>query len=271
MALKVQKQKITPGSVLVTGGNTGIGRQLALDIAAAGYPVIIHYLAKERSSDKTLQHSVLGKGAAQETAKMIQNNGGRAEIVAADLRSEEEIESLAKYSVEAFDGLFAIINNAAQSRLPDSVEDIELAPANEMFMVNVVAPLMLLNRVRVLAQTHPTKLRRVLNISTNSAQVFPTQITYGASKAAVEAWTRSAAYELGPHGITVNAIAPGPIQTGWLTDELEQLITSQIPMRRCGFPEDIGAGVLFFLSENANWVTGQVLRICGGATLSGLH
>lgn len=108
---------------------------------------------------------------------------------------------------------------------------------------------------------------RVVNISTDSARAFPGQVFYGTSKTALEAMTRAAAIELGPHGITVNAVAPGPVQTGWIDDTLPDQVLPSIPLRRLGTPDDFAQAVAFLLSDAAPWITGQVIQVAGGHAL----
>lgn len=108
---------------------------------------------------------------------------------------------------------------------------------------------------------------RIINISTDTAQTFATQISYGASKAAIEAYTRSIAIELGTDNITVNCIAPGPIQTGWIDSELEKQVLPSIPLGRVGYPEDIADCVVFLASKQARWITGQIIKVSGGHAL----
>lgn len=105
---------------------------------------------------------------------------------------------------------------------------------------------------------------RIINISTDAAQAFPGQISYGASKAAMEAYTRGIAYEVGKYGITVNCIAPGPVQTGYITPELEQQVLPDIPLGRVGRPEDIANAAVFLASEQSNWIIGEVIKVSGG-------
>jgi 3-oxoacyl-[acyl-carrier protein] reductase len=105
---------------------------------------------------------------------------------------------------------------------------------------------------------------RIVNISTDGADSFPGEVSYGASKAALEAYSSSAAIELARYGITVNIVAPGPVQTGWIPEEEVPAIVATIPLGRLGEPKDIADVVLFLASEQARWVTGQRLFVGGG-------
>jgi len=104
-------------------------------------------------------------------------------------------------------------------------------------------------------------------MSTDAAQAFSGQISYGASKAAIEALTRSIAIEVGSLGITVNAVAPGPVQSGYISAEFEERLTKAIPMGRIGVPQDIAETIAFLASERAQWITGQVIKVSGGHAL----
>ncbi|MEJ2170139.1 MAG: SDR family oxidoreductase, partial [Desulfobacterales bacterium] len=112
--------------------------------------------------------------------------------------------------------------------------------------------------------TRESKWGRIINITTDGARCHASNVSYGASKYAIESYTRSAATELGPYGITVNAISPGALQTGWIPIELEKEIAANYPLRRIGQPEDIAEAVIFFASDQAEWITGQVLQVGGG-------
>jgi 3-oxoacyl-[acyl-carrier protein] reductase len=105
---------------------------------------------------------------------------------------------------------------------------------------------------------------RIINISTDGAFGYSEVVSYYASKWAAESFARAAAVELGPYGITVNVISPGAVNTGWLLPEMEENLAKTYPLRRLGRPEDIANAVIFFASEQADWITGQVLYVGGG-------
>ena len=105
---------------------------------------------------------------------------------------------------------------------------------------------------------------RIINVSTDASHCFPTEVGYGASKAALESLSRTAAVELGPYGITVNIVSPGPIQTAWITPELDKGIAQSAPLGRVGLPDDVADVVVFLASEQARWLTGQLLYVGGG-------
>jgi 3-oxoacyl-[acyl-carrier protein] reductase len=103
-----------------------------------------------------------------------------------------------------------------------------------------------------------------VNISTDGASCFPSEISYGASKHALESYSRSAAQELGQYGVTVNVVSPGPVQTGWITSELEEIEVPNIPLGRIGQPGDVADVIVFLSSNQARWVTGQLVYVGGG-------
>ena len=105
---------------------------------------------------------------------------------------------------------------------------------------------------------------RIINVSTAGADRFPSEITYGASKFALESYSRSAAIELGKFGVTVNVVSLGPVQTGWITAELERAMLPTIPLGRIGSPEDVADVIVFLASDQARWLTGQRIYVGGG-------
>ena len=145
----------------------------------------------------------------------------------------------------------------------DTIEAITQDVIDDTFAVNVRGSLLMIREfIR-----HRGDYGRIINFSTDSAQIFAGQITYGASKASLEALTRSIAMEAGKYGITVNCIAPGPTQTGWIDDELEKAVLPLIPLGKLIRPEDIAETVLFLASKQARMITGQVIKVSGGHAL----
>ena len=145
----------------------------------------------------------------------------------------------------------------------DTIEAITQDVIDDTFAVKVRGSLLMIREfIR-----HRGDYGRIINFSTDSAQIFAGQITYGASKASLEALTRSIAMEAGKYGITVNCIAPGPTQTGWIDDELEKAVLPLIPLGKLIRPEDIAETVLFLASKQARMITGQVIKVSGGHAL----
>jgi len=105
---------------------------------------------------------------------------------------------------------------------------------------------------------------RIINVSTDGASGFGTEVSYGASKRALESYSLAAARELGKYGITVNIVSLGAIQTGWIAEELEKRVSAETPLGRIGRPEDVADVIVFLASEQARWLTGQMLYVGGG-------
>lgn len=251
---------------LVTGANSGIGRAIALALGDQGSNVAVHYLPSTRAAEGAA-HAVLGEGAALDVVEAIRRQDGKAVPMPADLANEAEIAGLVSRAEDAIGPLDGLVNNAAACELPDTVLEASFARYRRHYDVNLAAPTLLMRDFARIASSRAEPGGRIVNISTDAARAFPNQVFYGTSKAAIEAMTRAAAIELGPLGITVNAIAPGPVQTGYIDDALAAEVIPSIPLRRLGTPEDIAGAVLFLLSDASAWVTGQVVQVAGGHSL----
>jgi 3-oxoacyl-[acyl-carrier protein] reductase len=255
--------------VLVTGGNSGIGAQVVRAFAAHGTHVVIHYLERAAPVDDasiSLWHDVPGRDAAEAVLAAVRAEGGDGLVVAADLGVPAEIPRLFD-AAEALGPVRVLVNNAAHCESPDDVLNASAGGIQRHFAVNVRAALLLMREFAVRHHRRGSTAGSIINVSTDAARAFATQIGYGASKAALEAMTRSAAIELGPLGVTVNAVAPGPVQTGWITADLEERVVPSIPLGRVGSPGDIADAIVFFASHQARWITGQVLQVAGGHAL----
>jgi 3-oxoacyl-[acyl-carrier protein] reductase len=133
--------------------------------------------------------------------------------------------------------------------------------------VNARAPALLMAELARRLHARGAGWGRVVNVSTDGARGFATEVSYGSSKHALESLSRAAAKELGRFGITANVVSLGPIQTGWITPELEAQIAAQTPLGRVGRPDDVADVIVFLASQQARWITGQVIHVGGGHTI----
>lgn len=243
-------------TALVTGAARGIGAATARRLAADGYRVAVLDL---RESD------------AEQTAEAIRTAGGAALAVGADVADEDAVAAAVGRVADQLGAPTVLVNNAGILRDNllfkmtaddwDSVLSVHLRGA---FLVSRAV------------QAHQVEARwgRVVNLSSTSALGNRGQANYAAAKAGMQGLTKTLAIELGPFGVTVNAVAPGFIETdmmravaertGMAYDDLMAAAAKEVPVRRVGQPEDVAAAVSFFCSEEASYVSGQVLYVAGG-------
>ena len=274
--------------VLVTGANHGIGAAIAKALAAQGAKVFITFYRDTcRYSEEELQQAkasgiggdILYRAMQQLSAdpllESIRAQGGIAMAYEADLANPDNIPLLFNLCESHLGNVDILIDNHTlcvletfdPSLVTDEGGSVQLITASGIdahLAVNARAcALMMAEYLKIYLKRGATS-GRIINISTDAAHAHTANVSYAASKHAIESYSRSAAAEMGKYGITVNIVAPGPIQTGYLPPKDVEEIASQTPLRRVGEPEDIADVVVFLASEQARWITGQLIYVGGG-------
>ena len=241
-------------TAVVTGASRGIGRAIAIKLATLGVNIVVNY---RNSYD-----------AVQEVVKEIQALGARALAVQCDISSFKDVESMMKKSMEEFGSIDILVNNAGITKDGllmrmkeeefDSVIDINLKGAFNC--TRHISAIMLKQRSG-----------RIINISSVSGLTGNAgQVNYSSAKAGILGMTKAVAKELAGRGVTCNAVAPGYIQTDMtegLADKVKESIMNAIPLKRLGTPEDVANAVAFLASEEAAYITGQVINVDGGMVM----
>lgn len=244
--------KLKDKVAIVTGGSSGIGAGIARQLAADGARVIVNYASNRSSADKVVAD--------------IEAAGGRAVAVAADVTNPSEVEALVNSAIGNFGRLDIVVNNAGIyqfARIEDSTEVLY----RRQFDINVLGPLLLVGA----ATPHLGKGSSIINISSFVTHVaIPESAIYSGTKGAIDAITSLLSRELGPRGIRVNAVNPGLIETegshisGAMNSDFQIWNEKQTPLGRIGQVQDVAPIVSFLASDDAGWVTGEVILASGG-------
>src|SRR5262245_47647707 len=250
--MKTNNHKLSGKVAIVTGASKGIGASIAKHLAAEGASVVVNYAPSKAGAD----------GVVAEIAR----NGGEAVAVQADMAKKADIERLFAQSKKAFGPLDILVNNAGVYEfLP--LENVTEEHFHRQFNLNVLG---LILATQEAAKQFDSKGGSVINISSvASTATPPTSSVYSATKAAVDAVTRTLAKELGPRKIRVNAINPGMVETEGLhasgiVDSFRPQVEAQTPLGRIGQPQDIATAAVFLASADAAWITGETFVIAGG-------
>lgn len=239
-------------TALITGASRGIGRAIAERLAHDGMPVVVNYHGNDE--------------AAAETVAAIEATGGTARAIKADVTSAADRARLVEESVAAFGSLDVLVNNAGIATL-GPIADVSEADWDRLYATNAKAPFFLTQA----AAPHMGEGGRIVFVSSSTAS-FPMKDTslYASSKMPVRVLAEVLAKELGPRGITANTVIPGPTAPGMFADapeHLKEMAAGTSPYDRIGHPDDIASVVGFLASDDARWVSGQMILANGAATM----
>jgi 3-oxoacyl-[acyl-carrier protein] reductase len=250
--MKNNNNKLSGKIAIVTGASKGIGASIAKHLAAEGASVVVNYASSKKGADKVVAD--------------ITANGGKAVAVQADMAKKADIERLFAEAKKAFGPLDILVNNAGVYEfLP--LESVTEDHFHRQFNLNVLG---LILATQEAAKQFDSNGGSVINISSvASTSTPPTSSVYSATKAAVDAVTRTLAKELGPRKIRVNAINPGMVETEGLhasgiADGFRPQVEAQTPLGRIGQPQDIATAAVFLASPDSAWITGETLVVAGG-------
>jgi NAD(P)-dependent dehydrogenase (short-subunit alcohol dehydrogenase family) len=243
--------------VLITGALTGIGRATAISFARSGNRVIV---------------SGRRENAGQAVESELRSLGAEAEFVQADVRHEEDVRGLVDRTVARFGRLDVAVNNAGTEGKPGPVTEQTVEDYTAAFETNVVGTLLAMKyELRIMQEQGSGS---IVNISSTMGERGAANMSlYAGSKHAVEGITKSAALEAAAFGVRVNAVAPGPTETGMLdrltgSPDRKAALYAAVPLKRGGTPEEIADAIVFVASDKAAFITGQIIRVNGGKTAS---
>ncbi|MEU8229086.1 SDR family oxidoreductase [Actinoplanes sp. NPDC048967] len=249
--------RLTGKRAIITGGDSGIGRAVAIAFAREGADVLIAYLPDEEED-------------ARRTAQLVEKAGRKAVTVAGDIRDEQHCTALVEQAVGELGGLDILVNNAAyQMAQPGGITDITTEQFDRVMKTNLYAMFWLSKA----AVPHLRPGSTIINTASIQAyQSSPELLDYATTKAGIVAFTRALAEGLAEQGIRVNAVAPGPIWTplipATMPAEKVESFGQDTPLGRAGQPAELAPAYVFFASQESSYITGEVLAVTGGKPLN---
>lgn len=249
-------QRLTGRRAVITGGDSGIGRAVAIAFAREGADVLFTHLPAERRD-------------AEQTVKWVEDAGARAIPMEVDLTRPEDCERVVRHAVESFERIDVLVNNAAYQMSVDGVEELSDEQLDRVMKTNVYAMVRLCRA----AVPHMPEGSSIINTSSIQAyQPSPQLLDYAMSKAAIVNFTKSLSAALIDHGIRVNSVAPGPVWTplipATMPAEKVQEFGENTPIGRAAQPAEVAPSFVFFASAESAYTTGEVLGVTGGRPIS---
>ena len=251
-------------AVLITGvgRRTGIGFATARLLAESGYDICITHLDR---ADPALPQWSPAENELALVMKELRASGARVRDFAIDLSDVSALNGLIDFAAAEPGGLYALVNNATVS-IDTDIESLSADLIDQHYEVNIRAPMLLTQAfVRRHRAQGPSAPGRVLNLTSGyPLEANPGNLAYAATKEALNRFVRSVAPEIAAFDITINSVDPGPTDTGWMSPELQAALEEAGPMGRVGTPEDAARLIRFLLSDDAGWITGQIINSRGG-------
>jgi NAD(P)-dependent dehydrogenase (short-subunit alcohol dehydrogenase family) len=248
--------KLAGQVAIITGGDSGIGRAVAVAFAKEGAKVAIAYLNEHED--------------AKETARMVEESEGECLLFPGDLRSEPFCKRVVERTVKKFGRLDILVNNAAEQHPQNSIADITAKQLEETFRTNIFSYFYMAKA----ALPHLKKGASIINTTSVTAyRGSPSLVDYAATKGAIVAFTRSLAMQLVEKGIRVNGVAPGPVWTPLIPSTFPRdkvaSFGSDVPLGRAGEPAEIAPSYVFLATSDSSYITGQILHPNGGEVVNG--
>lgn len=248
--------KLKDKIAIITGGDSGIGRAVALFFAKEGANVVISYLDEQKD--------------AADTKKLVEEQGQKCLLISGDIGDESTCQNIVSETINTFGKIDILVNNAAEQHPQKGIEDITSEQLERTFRTNIFSQFYLTKA----ALPHMKKGSTIVNTSSVTAYAGNEQlIDYSATKGAITTFTRSLALSLASKGIRVNAVAPGPIWTPLIpsTFTAEQVKTfgADTAFKRPGQPEELAPAYVFLASDDSSYMTGQMIHVNGGRIVNG--
>jgi NAD(P)-dependent dehydrogenase (short-subunit alcohol dehydrogenase family) len=248
--------KLKDKVAIITGGDSGIGRAVAIAFAKEGAAVVIVYLEEEKD--------------ANETRRLVEEHDGKCLLIPGDVGQEDFCRKAVERTIKEFGKIDILVNNAAEQHPQDSIEKITEKQLERTFRTNIFSFFFMVKA----AMKHLKKEAAIINTTSVTAyKGSPHLLDYSSTKGAITAFTRSLSQALANKAIRVNAVAPGPIWTPLIpsTFPAEEVETfgSDVPLRRPGQPEEVAPSFVFLACDDSSYMTGQVLHPNGGTIVNG--